>query len=91
MSPLARLQATRGPEVTNLRHQRVTLSDFDRLLLHHAVTVVALELLRGRVADTTERRLAGDVLSEIVGGTLSGRELARHRGIRERCERPPVR
>src|SRR5204863_2909567 len=53
------------------------LSDFDRLLLHHAVTVVALELLRGRVADTTERRLAGDVLSEIIGGALSGPELAR--------------
>jgi purine catabolism regulator len=53
------------------------LSDFDRLLLHQAVTVVALELLRGRVADTTERRLAGDVLSEIVAGTLSGAELAR--------------
>ena len=53
------------------------LSDFDRLLLHQAVTVVALELLRGRVADTTQRRLAGDVLSEIVGGALSGPELAR--------------
>src|SRR5438067_2194555 len=51
------------------------LSDFDRLLLHQAVTVVALELLRGRVADTTQRRLAGDVLSEIVGGALSGPEL----------------
>src|SRR3954469_675234 len=53
------------------------LSDFDRLLLHQAVTVVALELLRRRVADTTERRLAGDLLSEIVAGTLAGPELAR--------------
>src|SRR5213078_1693101 len=53
------------------------LSDFDRLLLHQAVTVVALELLRRRVADTTERRLAGDLLSEVVAGTLSGPELAR--------------
>ena len=53
------------------------LSDFDRLLLHQAVTVVALELLRRRVADTTERRLAGDLLSEIVAGTLGGPELAR--------------
>src|SRR4051794_12988959 len=42
------------------------LSDFDRLLLHQAVTVVALELLRRRVADTTERRLAGDLLSQNV-------------------------
>ncbi|HEY3019868.1 MAG TPA: PucR family transcriptional regulator ligand-binding domain-containing protein [Solirubrobacteraceae bacterium] len=53
------------------------LSDFDRLLLHQAVTVVALELLRRRVADTTERRLAGDLLSEVVAGTLSGPDLAR--------------
>ncbi len=53
------------------------LSDFDRLTLHQAVTIVALELLRGRVAGDTERRLAGDVLAAIVGGDLSGVELAR--------------
>src|SRR5205085_7348307 len=53
------------------------LSEFDRLLLHQAVTVVALELLRQRVADTTERRLAGDVLSDIVSGELEGAELGR--------------
>ena len=39
------------------------LTEFDRLTLHQAVTIVALELLRRRVADDTERRLAGDVLS----------------------------
>ena len=39
------------------------LAELDRLTLHQAVTVVALELLRRRVADDTERRLAGDVLS----------------------------
>src|SRR4051795_8750267 len=53
------------------------LSDFDRLLLHQAVTVVALELLRRRVADTTERRLAGDLLAEVRAGALDGPELAR--------------
>jgi purine catabolism regulator len=53
------------------------LSDFDRLVLHQAVTIVALELLRGRVAGDTERRLAGDVLAAIVGGDLRGDELAR--------------
>ncbi|MGB9183441.1 MAG: PucR family transcriptional regulator ligand-binding domain-containing protein [Solirubrobacteraceae bacterium] len=53
------------------------LSDFDRLTLHQAVTIVALELLRGRVAGDTERRLAGDVLAAIVGGDLTGVELAR--------------
>lgn len=53
------------------------LSDFDRLTLHQAVIIVALELLRGRVAGDTERRLAGDVLAAIVDGDLAGTELAR--------------
>jgi purine catabolism regulator len=41
------------------------------------VTIVALELLRERVAGDTERRLAGDLLSAILSGELSGPELAR--------------
>jgi purine catabolism regulator len=53
------------------------LSELDRLTLHQAVTIVALELLRRRVADDTERRLAGDVLSAMVSGELEGAELAR--------------
>jgi purine catabolism regulator len=51
------------------------LSDLDRLILHQAVTIVALEMLRGRVAGDTERRLAGDVLKGIVSGALRGGEL----------------
>jgi purine catabolism regulator len=53
------------------------LSDFDRLTLHQAVTIVALELLRTRVAGDTERRLAGDVLAAMVRGELGGTDLAR--------------
>ncbi len=53
------------------------LTDFDRLTLHQAVTIVALELLRARVAGDTERRLAGDVLAAVVRGELSGPELSR--------------
>ncbi|HZO79897.1 MAG TPA: PucR family transcriptional regulator ligand-binding domain-containing protein [Solirubrobacteraceae bacterium] len=53
------------------------LSDFDRLTLRQAVTIVALELLRDRVAGETERRLAGDVLRAMARGELSGVELAR--------------
>lgn len=53
------------------------LSDFDRLTLHQAVTIVALELLRRRVAGDTERRLAGDVLAAVVRGELAGPELSR--------------
>jgi PucR family transcriptional regulator, purine catabolism regulatory protein len=56
------------------------LTEFDRLTLHQAVTIVALELLRRRVADDTERRLAGDVLDAIVSGELSGPDVARRLG-----------
>jgi purine catabolism regulator len=56
------------------------LSEFDRLTLHQAVTIVALELLRRRVAEDTERRLAGDILSAIGSGELTGTELARRLG-----------
>jgi DNA-binding PucR family transcriptional regulator len=53
------------------------LTDFDRLTLHQAVTIVALELLRSRVAGDTERRLAGDILAAVVQGELTGVELTR--------------
>jgi purine catabolism regulator len=56
------------------------LTDFDRLTLHQAVTIVALELLRTRVAGDTERRLAGDLLEGVVRGELTGVELARRLG-----------
>ena len=52
------------------------------------MTIVALELLRRRVVDDTERRLAGDVLSALVSGDLTGAELARRLepfGLRERA------
>jgi purine catabolism regulator len=53
------------------------LGDFDRLTLHQAVTIVALELLRTRVAGDTERRLAGNLLAAVVSGELAGSELSR--------------
>ena len=53
------------------------LTELDRLTLHQAVTIVALELLRRRVAEDTERRLAGDVLQALVNGDLAGSELVR--------------
>ena len=53
------------------------LEEVDRLVLHQAVTMVALELLRRHVADTTERRLAGDVLATLASGELAGPELVR--------------
>jgi len=52
-------------------------TELDRLTLHQTVTIVALELLRRRIAEDTERRLAGDVLNAIVSGDLVGAELVR--------------
>ena len=63
------------------------LTELDRLILHQAVTIVALELLRRRVAEDTERRLAGDVLASLLGGELQGAELQRRLepfGLRKR-------
>ncbi|HVF76932.1 MAG TPA: PucR family transcriptional regulator [Solirubrobacteraceae bacterium] len=50
--------------------------DFERLILQQAATVVALELMRARIARDTERRLAGDVLAEALTGRLHPEELA---------------
>jgi purine catabolism regulator len=51
------------------------LGDFERLILQQAGTVVALELMRQRAMRDTERRLAGDVLAEVVGGRVDRGEL----------------
>jgi purine catabolism regulator len=53
------------------------LGDFERLILQQAVAIVALELMRRRVARETERRLAGDVLAGALGGRLEPSELRR--------------
>lgn len=53
------------------------LGDFERLILQQAVAIVALELMRRRVARETERRLAGDVLAGVLGGLLDPSELRR--------------
>jgi purine catabolism regulator len=52
-------------------------TEADRLLLQQGVTAVAFELLRVRVADTTARRLAGDVLDALARGDLAGPDLER--------------
>ncbi len=53
------------------------LGDFERLILQQAVAIVALELMRRRVANETERRLAGDVLAGALGGRMEATELRR--------------
>jgi purine catabolism regulator len=51
------------------------VGDLERLLARQAAMVVGLELMRERVVRETERRLAGDVLAEALGGRLTPDEL----------------
>jgi len=51
------------------------VGDLERLLARQAAMVVALELMRERAVRETERRLAGDVLAEALGGRLGPEEL----------------
>jgi purine catabolism regulator len=55
--------------------QHGPLGDFERLTARQGAIVVGLELMRGRVVRETERRLAGDVLAEALGGRLNADEL----------------
>ena len=47
------------------------LGDFERLCVQQAAIVVALELMRERVARDTERRLSGEVLDAALSGRLA--------------------
>ncbi len=51
------------------------ISDLELLVARQAAMVVALELMRERAVRETERRLAGDVLAEALGGSLGAEEL----------------
>ncbi|MEK6273106.1 MAG: PucR family transcriptional regulator ligand-binding domain-containing protein, partial [Actinomycetota bacterium] len=55
--------------------QRGPLGDFERLTARQGSMVVGLELMRERVVHETERRLAGDLLAEALGGRLDSDEL----------------
>lgn len=47
------------------------IGDFERLCVQQAAIVVALELMRERVARDTERRLSGEILAAILSGRLA--------------------
>ncbi len=51
------------------------LGDFERLCVRQAAVVVALELMRERVARDTERRLAGQVLAATLSGRLGAEDV----------------
>jgi PucR family transcriptional regulator, purine catabolism regulatory protein len=87
-----RTSAEAGPHGTRValavlagkRHEAVLvfgkdrrLAQRDRIVVHHAVTVVALLLAARRAVIQAERRIAGDVLGEAFSGRLSGADLER--------------
>jgi purine catabolism regulator len=51
------------------------LGDFERLCVQQAALVVALELMRERVARETERRLSGEVLAATLSGRLAAEDI----------------
>ncbi len=51
------------------------LGEFERLTARQGSMVVGLELMRERIVRETERRLAGDLLAEALGGRLDSDEL----------------
>jgi len=55
--------------------ERPPLAEFERLIARQAAMVVGLELMRERVVHETERRLAGDLLADALGGRLDAEEL----------------
>jgi len=52
-------------------------SEYDRIILHNAVTVTALELVKKKAVAETEKRLAGDFFDELIASDLYEEEIAR--------------
>lgn len=66
--------------------ERPPLGEFERLIARQASIVVGLELMRERVVRETERRLAGDLLADLLSGRFTPGELGgrlRPFGIRD--------
>jgi PucR family transcriptional regulator, purine catabolism regulatory protein len=53
------------------------LDQRDRIVVHHAVTVLGLLLISRRAVVKAERRMAGDILGEAFAGRLEGDDLLR--------------
>ncbi|HVL64035.1 MAG TPA: PucR family transcriptional regulator ligand-binding domain-containing protein [Actinomycetota bacterium] len=57
--------------------KRSRLDQRDRIVVHHAVTVLGLLLSSRRAVAAAERRVAGDVLAEALAGRVAGSDLER--------------
>lgn len=68
---------SRRPEGVLVFGKEGRLDQRDRIVVHHAVTVLGLLLSSRRAVIEAERRVAGDVLSEAFAGRLEGEELGR--------------
>jgi purine catabolism regulator len=66
-------------ERTTLRAARAegAFTDYDRLVLHHGQTALALERSRRHAVSAAELRLAGDLLEDLESDRLDEREVAR--------------
>jgi PucR family transcriptional regulator, purine catabolism regulatory protein len=51
------------------------LGDFERLCVQQAAVVIALALMRERIAQETERRLSGEVLAAALSGRLAADDI----------------
>src|SRR3954447_12204165 len=58
-----------------------TSRDLDVRAVEHAATVLALEIVKERVAWATEERLRSDFLSDLLDGRDTAEERARHYGL----------
>jgi purine catabolism regulator len=63
--------------VLRVARERGTLSEYDRLVLHHGQTALAFELSRRRAVSAAELRLAGDLLEDLEHDRLDERDVAR--------------
>jgi purine catabolism regulator len=54
--------------------KREALSQFDRIVSSHALSLLALELAKARAVSDAERRLKGDLLDQILRGSLAPAE-----------------
>lgn len=57
--------------------KRDALTQFDRIVSSHALSLLALELAKARAVSDAERRLKGDVLEQMLAGTLGPVEARR--------------
>ncbi|CAN5202071.1 PucR family transcriptional regulator [soil metagenome] len=54
--------------------KRAAPTQFDRIVSSHAVALLAIELAKSRAVSEAERRLKGDVLDQLLSGSLGARE-----------------